>query len=153
MLTMPEGSVAVCWQSGRGFVPSAQTPAAGRQFIAATLDHVLGESARRLRDDCELIASELLTNAVQAAASELTLTMLVHHDRVRLTVCDDGGGVPVPRHAHEWETSGRGLEIVSALADDWGVERSGPSSTCVWAELSVPADLTVALSCELRGVR
>jgi anti-sigma regulatory factor (Ser/Thr protein kinase) len=150
---MLEGSVAVCWQSGRGFVPTARTPGAGRQFVAATIDHVLGESAHRFRDDCELVASELLTNAVHAAATEVTLTMLVHHDRVRLTVCDDGGGIPVPRHPNEWETSGRGLEIVSALADDWGVERAGSTSTCVWAELGVPDELTASVTCQLRGVR
>jgi anti-sigma regulatory factor (Ser/Thr protein kinase) len=150
---MLERSVVVCWQSGRGFVPSARTPAAGRQFVAATIDHVLGESAGRLRDDCELVASELLTNAVHAAASEVTMIMLVHHDRVRLTVCDDGGGIPVPRHATEWDTSGRGLEIVSALADDWGIERTGAASTCVWAELGVPAELTASVTCELRSVR
>ena len=53
---------------------------------------------------------------------------------VRVT---DGGApqLPRPRAARPEDPDGRGLTIVEALADRWGVDRDGLGQ-CVWAELS-----------------
>lgn len=53
---------------------------------------------------------------------------------VRVT---DGGATQSPhiRPAGPDSVDGRGLSIVAALADRWGVERDGLGQ-CVWAELS-----------------
>ena len=53
---------------------------------------------------------------------------------VRVT---DGGSpqLPRPRTASAEEPDGRGLTIVEALADRWGVDRDGLGQS-VWAELS-----------------
>ncbi|WP_189172174.1 ATP-binding protein [Pilimelia anulata] len=56
---------------------------------------------------------------------------------VEIRVTDGGSGAAVPRaRAAEPEaTGGRGLGIVAALADRWGVDRDGLGQS-VWAELS-----------------
>ncbi|MFE2723252.1 ATP-binding protein [Kitasatospora sp. NPDC059327] len=41
---------------------------------------------------------------------------------------------PVPNHSR---TSGRGLDLVDVLADEWGVERIGPYGKAVWATIAV----------------
>ena len=50
---------------------------------------------------------------------------------------EDGGGEQVPRmrHAGPDAVSGRGLEIVEAIAADWDVEQVG-GGVRVWASLS-----------------
>jgi anti-sigma regulatory factor (Ser/Thr protein kinase) len=93
-----------------------------------------------LLDDVLLVATELLSNALRHAPSlpghELLISWEVLGRRVRVTVTDGGGhDMPHIRHAKANETNGRGLAIVSSLADEWGVE-DHRGSTSVWAELS-----------------
>ncbi len=54
--------------------------------------------------------------------------------RVRVEVSDGGGGQPVVREPGAGEEGGRGLMIVEAVAERWGVRR-GERDTCVWAEV------------------
>lgn len=90
------------------------------------------------------VAAELIGNAIRHAeplpggvvrlAWRLRTTDAGRLIEVRVT---DGGApeLPRPRSAAPDEPDGRGLTIVSALADRWGVERDGMGQ-CVWAELS-----------------
>jgi len=54
---------------------------------------------------------------------------------VRVTDGGSGAGSPTPRQATDDATGGRGLNIVAALADRWGVDRDGLGQS-VWALLS-----------------
>ncbi|WP_260215792.1 ATP-binding protein [Streptomyces gossypii] len=61
--------------------------------------------------------------------------------RLRLEVSDAGEGKPEVRRPGEDETCGRGLLLVEALADHWGVrQRVGGIGKTVWAELSAASD-------------
>jgi hypothetical protein len=54
-----------------------------------------------------------------------------------ITICvTDGGGrqFPTVRVAGQHDTHGRGMSIVAALTDSWGVTR-GPGTVTVWAHL------------------
>ncbi len=85
-----------------------------------------------LTDDIVLAASELVTNAVVHAASEVRVVVHRLPDGVRLEVEDDGEGTPTPRVADHEQCTGRGISLVAALARAWGVrgERDGKQ---VWA--------------------
>lgn len=88
-----------------------------------------------LVDDAVLVVSELVTNAVEHAASAVAVVVNRSGDGVRIEVRDEGSGVPQERRASESAEAGRGLMIVSALASAWGVD-AGPPSKTVWVELS-----------------
>ncbi|CNF82570.1 Histidine kinase-%2C DNA gyrase B-%2C and HSP90-like ATPase [Mycobacterium tuberculosis] len=86
-------------------------------------------------EDLQLITSELGTNAVAHGAGERIRLLLTGNDEhVRVEVSDGGGGEPVVREAGLGAECGRGLMIVEAVAERWGVRR-GEAETCVWAEV------------------
>ena len=93
-----------------------------------------------LVDTTELLATELLTNALKhtRGGAVLTATLLPGPEhRLRIEVEDSLAWRPLPRPAlpaDEQGTSGRGLFLVEALAEAWGV-RAGPSGKAVWFEL------------------
>ncbi|MFD0562437.1 ATP-binding protein [Kitasatospora saccharophila] len=61
--------------------------------------------------------------------------MLTEESRLRVEVQDGAARVPGRRAAAETATSGRGLFLVEALADDWGVQLRADGKT-TWFELS-----------------
>lgn len=96
-------------------------------------------AARELHEDdlqdLALVASELLSNAVVAAQTEVRLIVVLDSARVRLEVVDDGPGLPPSSGAdppHPDAESGRGLFLVRSLADDVAVVRNGGTTrvTC-----------------------
>lgn len=102
-----------------------------RQFVRNTL-WSWGEEA--LVEDAVLVTSEMATNAISHARSAFFATLVRQGDVVRLSIEDTGPGSAAPRAAGEEDVSGRGLLIVEALADRWGVEER-PSGKVVWVEL------------------
>ncbi len=96
------------------------------------------------RDVLALLASELMTNCILHAGLTgddlVKLDVTTRADRVRLAVQDHGGGFRPPAtfrsNGGPLESGGRGLMIVSELADDWGVDLSEGGCT-VWCELEV----------------
>lgn len=93
--------------------------------------------------EAEMVASELLTNAVRHARPLSDGTIRVRW-KIRAEVVEvevtDGGGATVPKPAPRtvWLSSGRGLRIVRSLAHEWGVteDRTG---NVVWATLGGPS--------------
>jgi serine/threonine-protein kinase RsbW len=92
-----------------------------------------------VREDAGLVLSELFTNAIRYSDSErITCALRVAGNLVRLEVADQGRGLTEPqsREAGVDEESGRGLQLVDALALAWGVQ-SCPDGQgrLVWAVL------------------
>jgi anti-sigma regulatory factor (Ser/Thr protein kinase) len=88
-------------------------------------------------DDLEVVASELVTNAiVHAEASPVVRLRRLDDDHVVIEVADTHVGRPVLRVPYEQHTRGLGLHIVDALAEGWGV-RGGDDGhpKVVWARL------------------
>lgn len=92
-----------------------------------------------------LLISELVTNAVVHTGYPAVLCMLLPrrcggegvHDSagsVRVEVADASTRAPRHRQAEGEDTGGRGLELVSGLADRWGWEHE-PGGKRVWCEL------------------
>jgi len=91
-------------------------------------------------DEVTLVASELVGNAVRHAGSpdhaELDVSWDLHDDHVLVAVCDGSTTAPAARVVAATEPSGRGLTIVAALADEWGVDPI-PHGKRVWASVPV----------------
>ena len=87
--------------------------------------------------DVVLIASELASNAVLHGRTDFVVTMRSAGDLVRLEVDDRSTRPLAPRPESAIATSGRGLAVVVALADEWGVERRHDGKR-VWMEIRLP---------------
>lgn len=73
-------------------------------------------------DAVELLTSELVTNAIVHARTPLVLRAEVLADRLRVSVRDEESRPPALTARDLDATGGRGLALVDALADSWGVE-------------------------------
>ncbi|MGH8866492.1 MAG: ATP-binding protein [Actinomycetes bacterium] len=90
-----------------------------RRFVATTLD---GWGLEGLEDPVVLLVSELVSNAVLHASSPLDVRVLYDDGNLRVEVAD---GSPVPprlRHFGLDAATGRGLQLVDRVAQEWGVE-------------------------------
>ncbi|RYJ26935.1 putative regulatory protein [Streptomyces sp. L-9-10] len=99
-----------------------------------------------LEDSAVLILSELLTNAARHArvspGREIETRYVPRPDGLRIEVHDASYEQPRPRVPAPDACDGRGLVLVEALADVWGVsERNGPGKM-VWAHLSLPSGVS-----------
>jgi anti-sigma regulatory factor (Ser/Thr protein kinase) len=133
-----------------GALPTA--PRLSRGFVGATLS---GWGLATLVDITELLVSELSTNVVRASSNPdgslrydaegklplLWIRLLSDRARLLIEVWDTVPailGAPVARHPEPDEESGRGLEIIETLADEWGWETvPGWAGKKVWAVLKV----------------
>jgi hypothetical protein len=85
--------------------------------------------------DAELCVSELVTNAVVHARTELEVLVSVDAAVVRLEVHDLSPRAPRQRLRGPGATTGRGLEMVRLLSRDWGVDPRPGQGKAVWCEL------------------
>ena len=89
-----------------------------------------------LRDEVELLTTELVNNAVVHAHSEVLLSVRWRDDALRVEVTDVGAGTPHRPEHDITATHGRGLLLVDAVSAAWGTAVDGAAKT-VWFELSV----------------
>lgn len=109
-----------------------QAPGTARSFVQGHLVEATCELG--LVDDVVLVASELVTNAVRAGATDIDLTLEITPGAVELLVDDDAGGWPTPATPDEQAVGGRGLVIVERLSDSWEVRALASSKQvrAVW---------------------
>lgn len=121
-----------------GYVPRTTLPpapasaGAGRRFVADVLWQ-RGFSTDVI-DDAMLLTSEVVTNAVVHAGTDVDLVVLVDAAMARIEVHDGLAVVPVVSPPEPLAPAGRGLGVILALAEAWGVCGSGDGK-CVWFEL------------------
>jgi anti-sigma regulatory factor (Ser/Thr protein kinase) len=118
----------------RAFPPEASSVGDVRRFLR---DELRGLPTRVI-DLAILLSSELATNVVRHAR----VPFVVHVERgdrsVGVRVTDQGGGVPVQRSPEVTETTGRGILIVDALSDGWGIHQDAATDeTTVWFRLGL----------------
>jgi anti-sigma regulatory factor (Ser/Thr protein kinase) len=116
--------------------PDARAAARARQLAREILGDRVDEE---FLDGVCLVVSELVTNAVLHAGRRLTLSVgLDERDKgVRIEVGDPSPAPVVPRSYSEDSGTGRGLILVEALSDRWGVDAiSGGAGKTVWAEMN-----------------
>jgi anti-sigma regulatory factor (Ser/Thr protein kinase) len=116
----------------RRFPAERDAPRAARGFVADAMRR-WGHSGTLLQDSV-LVVSELATNAVVHARSAFSVVARREGSGVRLSVHDLSTAKPVLRSAPLLAPSGRGLQLVADITNDWGVETTSAGKT-VWAEL------------------
>jgi anti-sigma regulatory factor (Ser/Thr protein kinase) len=111
------------------------TPGKARQKTRAVL---VGWRLPELVDGVCLAVSELVTNAVKHGRPPVALRLRRRSNLVRIDVHDDNPAEPrlPPKTANDEATSGRGLAIVAALADEVGCEQVPNDGKIVYAEFS-----------------
>ncbi|MER5601771.1 SpoIIE family protein phosphatase [Streptomyces sp. NPDC002265] len=96
----------------------------------------------------ELIVSEFVGNAIRYGAPPLRLRLILGQ-KLTCEVSDAATSAPHVKHARTVDETGRGLFIISALADQWGARFQAQGKT-VWAEQSTartrPQDVPTAPS-------
>ena len=120
-------------EGSRRFEPTLFSAGAARRFVRESL---LSWGLLDLLPEAELVVSELATNAVVHTGQRFTVAVRrLEGDRVRLEVSDASKKRPAIKGEVSEATSGRGLRIVSAVADEWAV-LGGPGGKTVWAVLA-----------------
>lgn len=131
------GSFAQCLQDAF-HLPALNTSVgeARRRVLARLREWDVGEE---VRDNAELVVSELFTNAVRHTTSEeVRCELRMTGARLRLEVADTGCARTVPRARRPGvdQEGGRGLMLVEALSLSWGVQaHDGGLGRTVWAFL------------------
>ncbi|MGW2331179.1 ATP-binding protein [Streptomyces sp. NPDC001700] len=94
-----------------------------------------------LADDVTLSADELVSNAIKhcrVSYAVIEISVSTQDAWLLLEVSDpDGDRVPELRIADSEAETGRGLFMVSKLADEWGHESRGATAKCVWARFAI----------------
>lgn len=119
-----------------GLPSEPQSARSARRFIkdfcnAAQLDDEVCETA-------SLLTSELVTNAVRYGGSHAVLEARMPGGFLRVAVRDANPDLPAVGTSPDLTAEGgRGVLLVSTLADRWGVEAVA-GGKAVWFELDVP---------------
>jgi anti-sigma regulatory factor (Ser/Thr protein kinase) len=105
-----------------------------------------------LAQEAALIASELVTNAIRHGCADagagagqderVELSWQRQASRVICMVTDQSPRPPVPGDTDFAAESGRGLQVVAALAATWGWMMLGARCKAVWAALAILPRLT-----------
>jgi anti-sigma regulatory factor (Ser/Thr protein kinase) len=112
-------------------------PRSARRFAAATC---AVWDVPQLYGDAAVVISELVTNAVEHAATPTRVRLRLDGRGLWVEVHDGGLARdirPKPHVVGKPTSRGRGLQLVAALSAQWGVTR-GADGTTVWALLPRP---------------
>ncbi|MER7459279.1 ATP-binding protein [Micromonospora sp. NPDC126480] len=106
------------------------SPAGARRLVA---EHCRSWGRPEAVERATIVTSELVSNAVEHAGTELDVTLVELAGAVRVSVRDRAGDRPDPAGDGDLLAErGRGIPIVGALADDWGFLTVGDGKT-IWA--------------------
>ncbi|MEU4925527.1 SpoIIE family protein phosphatase [Streptomyces yokosukanensis] len=125
---------------GRATLPgSPHAPGSARALVQAALAEASDVSAR-LADDALAVVSELVTNAVVHAGTDVEVDWRLEEDGAFVVEVHDRHPSRAPRDplggeaAYDTPEYGRGLRLVTTLAESWGVTYRTGAKT-VWARL------------------
>lgn len=116
--------------------PEPTSVGRARRMVASAL-----ETADRgdLVETAVLLVSEVVTNSVLHAGTEIRLQCHSRGPGVRIAVFDRSPVLPGVRHYDAEATTGRGLALVATLADSWGIDYEEDGKT-LWFELGQGSD-------------
>jgi anti-sigma regulatory factor (Ser/Thr protein kinase) len=112
-------------------------PRSATRARTVTREHLAPACPPEVVETAALLVTELVSNAVLHAATEMLLVVDVEPGRVDLRVQDSSVSDPELQTAEPDAVGGRGLAIVDELATAWGVERRKDTKV-VWASLEFP---------------
>ncbi|BBA98846.1 putative regulatory protein [Actinacidiphila reveromycinica] len=130
------GSGATC-----GLAAAPESVREARGFARATLKRW---DLPLLRDSMELVASELVTNALRYAVplgtpgAPVQLSLVRFGARVVCAVRDPSGVAPIAKDPDYVAETGRGLHLVESFSENWGWHPLSGAGKVVWALFLVP---------------
>lgn len=110
--------------------PRSESIRAARDFARAVLEPLGTDRV----ESAVLCTSELVTNAIRYGAPPIFLTVRNDLGRVTIAVSDGSSDQLISRDPGASDARGRGLRIVAAVADEWGVDAL-PTGKRVWCRL------------------
>ena len=114
-----------------------RSPRLAREFVASWL---AAWRCEEVGDRAVLATSELVTNAVVHAGTPVRVEMTKEGDHLWIGVVDEQSDLPAaPRSMEPSAIHGRGLAIVGAVADGWGVDPEKDGGKAVWCILECSA--------------
>jgi anti-sigma regulatory factor (Ser/Thr protein kinase) len=115
----------------RRFPLDPKSAGAARQFVL--------DSEASAEDDVRFrlgtVVSEIVTNVILHARTAFVVSVSSDDENIHVEVSDLSDRLPVKRSYDELSVTGRGLHIVEAMTDRWGV-RPGASGKTVWFEMA-----------------
>jgi anti-anti-sigma factor len=118
--------------------PTLSAPAAARAFVQQVCHYwepTLPDTT--VVDRAVLLASELVTNAVVHARTDLRLRLELRGDWLHLAVRDGSPRLLRVVAADPHAPGGRGLWLVEQLATAWGINRHPDGTKVVWCTLKL----------------
>jgi PAS domain S-box-containing protein len=112
--------------------PAAESARTARRLVADVLTSVGGDE---FLDSATLLTSEVVTNGIVHAHTDLQIVIDATATWVRVEVIDGNSQLPSRRDYDEGASTGRGMEMVELLADDYGVEPLEDEGKRVWFRL------------------
>jgi hypothetical protein len=110
--------------------PHPTAPRASREFVTRTL--VDWRLTRHIPAAC-LVTSELVTNAMIHAGTDIDLTVSEHRRAIRIGIRDHSPDLPIEGSDDVSGDHGRGVAIVAGLSSAWGVLPHADGGKTVWA--------------------
>ena len=116
----------------RTVVALAADPASAGAARTVLRQVLRGTDAERWLEPAELACTELVSNAVLHAHTEVTLEVELSPGELRVQVSDRSPVLPLQRSYDTQATTGRGMTLVAAVTSEHGVSDAGPSGKTVW---------------------
>ncbi len=111
-----------------------RAPGAAREIVRAALTEV---DLTELLNEALLLTTELATNGVVHAGTEIDLEVVADHNELTVTVTDFAEGLPTRTTPNGLELAegGRGMLLVDHFASSWGTTHQ-PAGKGVWFRLT-----------------
>src|SRR3954451_6633442 len=129
-LTVPTGGV----QRQLTLPPAPDSARHARRFVAEVLTDTRADAT--LLDVATLLTSELVTNGIVHAHTELRVVVDVTDRYLRVEVADGNPSLPARRDYDDSAMTGRGMEMVELLSHEFGAEPIDGDGKRVWFRLA-----------------
>jgi len=138
----PEGPLVAAEELRARLAAETASTREARKLVEA----VVPDATTTVRADAELAVGELVTNAIVHAKvhhdAQIEIVIRRSTELLRVEIHDGDITIPTLRTVDDAVAGGRGLHIVEATTDRWGVQPS-PTGKFVWFEIDLsPVDQT-----------
>jgi len=93
-----------------------------------------------LVETVSLLVTELVSNGVRHAGTQLELSLTLDGSCVRIAVSDGDPRPPVVRVRRELSVGGWGLALIDSLSTEWGTDIDDNRGKTVWFEIDTAAN-------------
>jgi PAS domain S-box-containing protein len=132
----------------REFLTLQPLPQNVRTARRAVVDALLSADRADLADAAAIVTSEIVTNAVLHAGSQICLTVTVTAIGALVEVEDRSSQLPSHRSYDAAATTGRGMALIDELVSSFGVRQLAGGGKVVWFTVGDPSSTVEARTVE-----